>query len=365
MVEWNVSPEAARLHKDAHVWDMMLPWGYQDNVESKHRMVEHATGYGYTLASLTVSVDWHGLDGAIKAIAGERAYFLANPDKFVLVEQFADIEAAKRDGKLAIIFHFQGTNPVESDLNMVETYYKLGVRHMLMAYNIKNAVGDGGMERTDVGLSRFGVGLIEEMNRVGMIVDATHTGYRTTMDMFEVSKDPVIFSHSNPCALWDHPRNIRDDQIKACAKSGGVICINGVGVFLGNNEASPETVLKHIIYVAELVGTQHVGIGTDCEANESPRGDFEARPAIPIDPGMAAKSTLFGGIFNRQDLHQAAYLRASGGKSIGPDWRWVRHFEPLDMPYLTEAMLDYGFSELEVRGILGENIMRVAKRVWK
>ena len=80
---------------------------------------------------------------------------------------------------------------------------------------------------------------------------------------------------------------------------------------------------------------------------------------------MAAKSTQFGGIFNRQDLHQAAYLPALGGRSIGPDWQWVRHFEPLDMPYLTEAMLKHGFSEMEVRGVLGENIMRVAKQVWK
>ena len=87
----------------------------------------------------------------------------------------------------------------------VETYYKLGVRHMLIAYNMQNVMGDGCMERTNDGLSRLGVALIEEMNRVGMIVDATHTGYRTTMDMFEVSKDPVIFSHSNAAALWIFP----------------------------------------------------------------------------------------------------------------------------------------------------------------
>ena len=352
MAEWRVSKEAARLHKDAHVWDMMLPWGYQNDIENKHATVERAVAHGYTLASLTVSVDWQGLAGAIKAIAGERAYFLANSDKFVLVDTFADVERAKRDGKLAIVFHFQGTNPIEGDLDMVETYYKLGVRHMLMAYNIKNVVGDGCMERTDGGLTRFGVALIEEMNRVGMIVDATHTGYRTTMDMFEVSKDPVIFSHSNPAALWNHPRNIKDDQIKACAKSGGVICINGVGVFLGDNEASPETVLRHIVYVAELVGPEYMGIGTDCEAHAPERGDFEAPPGTPIDPAEAAKSTLFGGMFNRQDLHQAAYLHASGGKSIGPDWQWVRHFEPLDMPYLTEAMLMHGFSKTEVPAFL-------------
>ena len=128
MAEWNVSTEAARLHKDADVWGMMLPWGYQGDLTNKHSMVEDAAAHGYTLASLTVSVDWHGLDGAIKAIAGERAYFLANPDKFVLVDRFADIVAAKRDGKLAVVFHFQGTNPVENDLNMVETFYRAPLR---------------------------------------------------------------------------------------------------------------------------------------------------------------------------------------------------------------------------------------------
>ncbi len=233
MTEWNVSKEAAQLHKDAHVWDMTMPWGGQDSSEIQRAALERAVAHGCTLVSLTIAADRNGLADTIQAIAGKRAYFLANSDKYALVDTFADVERAKRDGKLAIVFHFQGTNPVEGDLNMVETYHQLGIRHMLMAYNCKNLVGDGCTERTDDGLSRFGVALIEEMNRVGMIVDATHTGYRTTMDMFEVSTDPVIFSHSNPSALWDIPRNIKDDQIKASVKSGGVICVNGVDIFLG------------------------------------------------------------------------------------------------------------------------------------
>ena len=114
--------------------------------------------------SLTIAGDWQGLTSAIQAIARERKYFLAHPDKFVLVDRFADVEMAKREGKLAIVFHFQGTAPIESDLNLVETYHTLGIRHMLMAYNCKNTVGDGCTERTDDGLSRFGVALIEEMN---------------------------------------------------------------------------------------------------------------------------------------------------------------------------------------------------------
>ena len=170
---------------------------------------------------------------------------------------------ATKENKVAIFFHFHDPNPCEGSPNMIELYYKLCVRNMLVVTNMKNVIGDGCKERTDGGLTRLGVTFIEEMNRVGMISDGSHTGYRTTMDMFEVTKVPAIFSHANPRSVFDHPRNITDDQIKACAKTGGVIGINGVGVFLGKNDNSTETFLKHLDYVAELVGPQHVGLATD------------------------------------------------------------------------------------------------------
>ena len=279
MNEWNVSEEAAALLQDAHLWDMTVPLTVRTGEETLDVTLRRAVEHGYTLASLTISSDWEGLAGAIKAVARDRAYFLGHPDKYVLVERVEDVEAAKREGKIAILLHFQGTNPLDGDLNMVETYYKLGIRHMLITYNVKNILGDGCMEWTDDGLSRLGVAMIEEMNRVGMIVDATHTGYRTTMDMFEVSKDPVIFSHSNAAALWDIPRNAKDDQIKACAKTGGVMCINGVDIFLGDTGGLIELMVKHIAYVAELIGPENVGIGTDYEAYNYGRGQFERKPA--------------------------------------------------------------------------------------
>ena len=365
MNEWNVSEEAAALLQDAHLWDMTVPLTVRTGEETLDVTLRRAVEHGYTLASLTISSDWEGLAGAIKAVARDRAYFLGHPDKYVLVERVEDVEAAKREGKIAILLHFQGTNPLDGDLNMVETYYKLGIRHMLITYNVKNILGDGCMERTDDGLSRLGVAMIEEMNRVGMIVDATHTGYRTTMDMFEVSKDPVIFSHSNAAALWDIPRNAKDDQIKACAKTGGVMCINGVDIFLGDTGGLIELMVKHIAYVAELIGPENVGIGTDYEAYNYGRGQFERKPAEPADPSASFRSPKHGGRFNPMDAHQAAYLKASGGKSIGPNWADCYFVEPEHMPELTEALLKHGFSEKEVRGILGENIMRVAKQVWR
>jgi membrane dipeptidase len=236
---------------------------------------------------------------------------------------------------------------------------------MLIAYNMKNVMGDGCMERTNDGLSRLGVALIEEMNRVGMIVDATHTGYRTTMDMFEVSKDPVIFSHSNAATIWDVPRNAKDDQIKACVRTGGVICINSVDVFLGETGDVIPMMVQHIDYVSELVGAEHVGIGTDYEAYNYGRGEFKQRPAKPADPHLSFKSPKYGGRFNPMSVHQAAYLKASGGRSIGPDWADCYYMDPQLMPEFTETLLKHGYNDTEVRGILGENIMRVAKQVWK
>ena len=206
MADWNISEKATALLTDAAVWDMTIPW--HDRPEAQEHALIRAAAHGYSLASLTVALDSNFLTATIRAIAIHRAFFLGNSDKYVLVDTFADVERAKREGKLAIVFHFQGTNPVEGDIKMIEVYHQLGIRHMLMAYNMRNLVGAGCLERSDDGLSRFGIALVEEMNRVGMIVDVTHTGHRTAMDTIEVSNAPVIFSHSCPAALWDIARNV-------------------------------------------------------------------------------------------------------------------------------------------------------------
>lgn len=218
---------------------------------------------------------------------------------------------------------------LEGDANLLQLFYDLGIRHMLLAYNQKNRAADGCHERTDSGLSRYGVRLIEEMNRVGMILDLTHVGYRSTMEAIEVSADPVIFSHSNAYAVKEYPRNLRDDQIKACAQKGGLIGINGVGHFLGDNKASTENFLKHIDYVAQLVGPQHVGIGTDY-------------------------------VYFLEQIHR---------KFLANPERYPRtiaereYFPPQLLPQVTEALLKRNYPEEEVRGILGGNFLRIARRV--
>jgi membrane dipeptidase len=195
-------------------------------------------------------------------------------------------------------------------------------------------VGDGCHERTDAGLSRFGMELVAEMERVGMIVDCTHTGMRTTMDVMEVATKPVMFSHSNPRALCDHERNITDEQIRACAAGGGVIGVTGPANFLGQNDISPEMVFRHVDYIAKLVGHDHVGFGFDYVADVN-----VTRAIVRANPSK--------------------YPR----EKYDPDT--IGFTPPEVMSQVTEQMLLHRYSEADVRSILGQNWLRIARECWK
>lgn len=336
---WGISQDAARLHRDAIVWDSLLPWMRYGSSELRAATLPMLVASGYTFVSLTVVLDGVSGEKTIRDIAENRAYFHAHADQFILVEAVEDVLRAKREGKLAVGFNFQGTESIGRDINLVEVYRKLGVRQMLLAYNQGNAVGSGCHERVDGGLTRFGIELIEEMNRVGVLVDVSHTGYRTTMDVFDVAQGPVIFSHSNPVGLFDHGRNIRDDQIKACAKSNGVIGINGCATFMVDHDNSTEGLLDMIDYHAKVAGgPQHVGLGLDYIYDEP------AWRSVAFNP-----------------LTKSRYPASLGYKSDEA----VDYAPPEQAPRITEGLLKRGYSETDVRGILGENWLRVARQVWK
>lgn len=336
MTPLETSVDAAALHNDALVADISFTWMEVGGEKKKLASLPRFKASGVNFVSLTLACDSPSLEDTVRKIAKERNYFLSRPDEYVLVETVSDIRRAKKEGKLAIGFHFQGTEPIQRNLHMLEVYHRLGVKQMMIAYNEKNSAGDGCHERTDAGLSRFGIRMIAEMNRLGILVDVTHTGYRTTMDVFEVATAPVIFSHSNSRALHDHPRNISDEQIRKCAASGGVVGINGVSIFLnGNNDASAQQMVRHIDYVAQKVGADHVGIGLDYVY------DVPALMEMVVD-------------------HADRWPEDGGYKVPTIDF-----VGPERLPEITESLLKLGYKEHNMRKILGENWLRVAQAIWK
>jgi len=339
--------DAIRLHQESIVFDMTSPLFM---LRFPRGAEEYRAG-GVSAIGATVGTQTTGL--ALNASEGfsstARLYDLIRqmPDKLRLVENVDDFARAKEEGKLGVVLHFQTCSPFEQELRYVEIFYRLGVRAALLTYNIRNLVADGITERTDAGLSRFGVRLVKEMNRVGMVVDGTHTGVRSSLDAIEVSEAPFIFSHSGAKAVYDHPRNLTDEQIRACARTGGVIGALGLAYFIGD-PADPklENLVRHIAYIAELVGAEHVGIGMDYTIGLEPYSTLEEQQA-----GHKRVSTT--GLWNEGDIP-------------APPLRNAPEIEtPAGMRHLTAALLRHGFSYDEVRGIMGENFLRVFRAVWK
>ncbi len=323
---------AAKLYDRALVWDDHSGFDPHGGADLKNLEIWRKAGVHYL--SVNVGYDVVEWQATIKTIARFRARLQTQPKHYILVRKTADIKRAKREGKLAVAFDLEGMNSLNGDVNMVNVYYELGVRQMLFAYNLNNLAG-GGCHDGDKGLTAFGRAVIKEMNRVGMMVDCSHTAYRTTMDAMEASEAPVIFSHSCAKALHGHGRNIVDDQIKACAKTGGVVGVTGVSMFLAENDISSETFVNHIAHMSDLVGAEHVGIALDYA--------FDAE--------------------NVDDLvgDNGAYWPESEGYGKHP----TSYVPPKQLREITETMVRRGFRDKEILGVLGGNFMRVATNVWK
>jgi membrane dipeptidase len=288
---------------------------------------------GVNVVTLNVYFDSHPWELAVRMLAHFRGWINKHSDDYVLTATVEDIYKAKQQNKLAIVFDIEGGCAINGQLSLIQFYYDLGVRWMLIAYNKNNELG-GGCQDDDQGLTEFGRQVIDEMARVGMVCCCSHTGYKTAMEVIEYSDRPVIFSHSNAFALKDHPRNIPDELIKACAETGGVIGINGIGMFLGDNDASTSQIVRHIDYISELVGSEHIGLGIDYVFDEKELNDY-----VRNNPSLFPKEMGYG----------------SGMQMAVPE----------QIPEIRENLLKKGYSDEQVFGILGNNFLRVAKQVWK
>jgi membrane dipeptidase len=243
--------------------------------------------------------------------------------KITFVSRAGDIQRAKAERKLGVTFHFQDSLPLDRNLGLVEVYQRLG---------------DGCSERTDEGLSDFGVQAIREMERVGIVVDLSHTGYRTTMDALEMAQRPLVFSHSNVRKLCENRRNIRDDQIKAVAAKGGMVGINGFPAFV--KKGGPPTLadfVDHINYVVQLVGIDHVGLALDYYGQ-----------GTAADYAAAIKS----GRWRADEYPPPPHIYPAGIEDAS------------GFPNITRELLRRGYRDEDVLKVLGGNWVRVFTDIW-
>jgi membrane dipeptidase len=253
---------------------------------------------------------------------------------FRLATSVAEIRAAKRAGELAVVLHLQGGAPLEGDVDLIEVYHRLGVRVLQLTYNYRNLLGDGCLEASDAGLSAFGRRALTRLGELGIVVDVSHVGVRTSLEAIEVSAGPVVATHANARALCDHPRNLSDEQLRLLAGRGGVVGLCAFPAFLTRGEdAALHHLLDHAAYIAALVGSEHVGLGLDFADEDEEDFDY------------------YG-------YDERYYPR--------PPWRYPQGIASFaDVPNIRGGLEARGFSGVEAAGILGENFLRVFAQAWR
>ena len=263
-------------------------------------------------------------------------------DTTLLVERAADLDRAQRERKLGIVLGFQGGTPLGRNVHLVRVFHKLGVRIIQLTYNDGNALAPGCLEPSDGGLTSTGIQAVQEMNRIGVLIDLSHVGRRASLDAIELSTAPVIFSHSNPRVLQENPRNIDDEQIRACAAKGGVIGLATFSAFVGDTRDGRhpglDEYLRQMDHVINLTGPGHVAVGTDIFLDPTHGVWWRAvtgRLYPEVSQGMTYETHNIAGF-----MHQSAF------------------------PSVAEAMLRHGYDEITVKKILGGNWRRVYGEAW-
>jgi len=207
------------------------------------------------------------LQTAIDALVGWRARVVEHPDKLMLALSAQDFLTANEQNKTAVILNFQNATMLEGNADNVEALHALGMRSFQLTYNARNRLGDGCLERTNAGLSDFGLVVVQRMNELGVMVDLSHCGRQTTLDGIAFSNKPVAMTHTFCDAVRpDHPRSKTDQQIRACAEKGGVTGIAALGYFIGpdpGGETTIEHYADHVEHAVSVAGYEHVALSTD------------------------------------------------------------------------------------------------------
>ena len=327
------------LHRDLIVFDGLI-------VSKWSRAVfEDMQRGGVSAANCTCAI-WEGFQGTMDNIALWKRWFADYDDILLPVHTTADINRAKRAGKVGIVLGWQNITPIEDRIDYLALFKALGVGIGQLAYNTQNLVGTGCYESHDGGLSDYGRDVIDEMNRVGMLVDLSHVGAKTSEDAIRHSQKPVCYSHALPEALRAHPRNKTDEQIRFIAESGGFIGVTMFPAFLPRGaDSTLDDYLDAIDDVVQRIGPDHVGFGIDFTQDQPPSFWHYIG---------SQQGTSYPAIFQDPNVH----------------WEQVKLYPddletPDELPNLAGGLQRRGYSDAEISGILGGNWLRLFGQVWK
>lgn len=271
-------------------------------------------------------------------IAAYDAHIAAMPGRLARATSVGELEQAAARDEIALVYYIQNATAISDDVQRLDVLYRLGVRIVQLTYNTRNLLGDGCLERTNAGLSRFGVEVVERMHELKMLVDVSHSGDATTLDAITLAKRPVAITHAGCKAVFDHPRNKTDEALRALADRGGVIGIFQINPYLGPNERNTlEDFLRHVDHAIDVAGIDHVGIGSDREHRVIP-------------DTLEEKQRL---------VDELSRLRPVTAATV----RWPFFISELNGPrrmdVIREALTKRGRSAVDVDKVLGGNFLRL------
>ena len=261
---------------------------------------------------------------------------LESPDHFFPILEPDDMARAKEEERIGIMLGLEGAEPLEQDLGFLRCYFRLGMRVMNLTWHQRNQVADGVAEPSNSGLSNFGREVVREMNRLGILIDLSHLSPSGVKDVLQLSSQPVVASHSNAKAICPHQRNLDDESIKGIAEKGGVIGVAFLGRFVAEENATLSDVLDHVDHIAKLAGPDHVSIGPDFTDNCADMIISARRVAGPGQP-----------------VDDTSIPYAQGVEEVNK------------LPNFTRGLVSRGYSDEEIRGILGENYLRLFREVYE
>ena len=309
--------EAAQLHRESIIID-----GLNASYFFEKKVLERLKSGGITAVNATIAA-WHTLPETISLIADYHYLFDRHADLIMPVHRVEDIQTAKKTQRVGLIFGFQDTSPIQDNERLLSVYHALSVKIIQLTYNHQNLVGGGCMLPEDKGLTTFGLKVIAEMNRLGILIDLSHCGPRTSLEAIEVSQKPVAFTHANPVVLADHPRNKTDEALKALAAKGGVVGAATLPAMLTGHKVN-------------LLGIDHVGLGPDF---------MEDMPEEILASALKGLSTS----------EKEKYFST----------KVIQGFESIsECPRVTSGLLARGYSMGQMKKIMGGNWLRLYEEGW-